>query len=124
MVVILSTLLYYMMRLSDEIGGSYICIDAVHFDNIENDTIDKIKAVLPSWFDWRIKDNNSDSVVYQTYEDLKTKAEVNNETRNANKRAKRASMTEEEKAAARAKNAERMRLARAKKKADKEAAES
>ena len=121
MVVILSTLLYHMMRLSDEIGGSYICIDAVHFNNLDNDTIDKIKSVLPSWFDWRIKDNNSDSVVYQTYADLKTKAEVNNETRNANKRAKRANMTEEEKAAARAKNAERMRLARAKKKAEKEA---
>lgn len=124
MVVILSTLLYYMMRLSDEIGGSYICIDAVHFNNLENDTIDKIKSILPSWFDWRIKDNNSDSVVYQTYADLKTKEEVNNETRNANKRAKRANMTEEEKAAARAKNAERMRLARVKKKAEKEAAES
>lgn len=121
MVVILSTLLYYMMRLSDEIGGNYICIDAVHFDNLENDTVDKIKSVLPSWFDWRIEDNKSDTVVYQTYADLKTKAEVNNKTRNANKRAKRSNMTEEEKAAARAKNAERMRLARAKKKAEKEA---
>lgn len=119
MVVILSTLLYYMMCLSDEIGGSYICIDAVHFDDLENDTIDKIKAVLPSWFDWRIKDNNAGTAVYQTYEDLKTKEEVNNETRNANKRAKRANMTEGEKAIARAKNAERMRLARARKKAEK-----
>lgn len=124
MVVILSTLLYYMMRLSDEINGKYICIDAVHFDDLENDTIDKIKAVLPSWFDWRIKDNEADFTVYQTYADLKTKSEVNNETRNANKRAKRANMTEEEKALAKAKNAERMRLARAKKKAEKEAAEA
>ena len=124
MVVILSTLLYYMMKLNDVLNGNYICIDAVHFDNLENDTIDKIKSVLPEWFDWRIKSNEADFTVYQTYEDLKSKDEVRNDKRNEGKRNKRANMTEEEKAEARAKNAERMRLSRAKKKAEKKAEEA
>lgn len=80
---------------------------------------------LPEWCDYRIenehkariygkdKDKKYDYIEYQSYSDPKTNKQVKAEKQ----RKKRAELSPEEAAAKRAKNAERMRIARAKKKA-------
>lgn len=116
MVAILSELLFYMSMLNDALNGSYICIDAVHFNYLDDTTADTVKSILPDWFDWRIKDNDTGITLYQTYEDLKSKEDLHREACRERQKSKRANMTEEEKEEKRKKDAERKRIARAKKK--------
>ena len=116
MVAILSELLFFMSMLNDAIDGEYICIDAVHFNKLDANTADTVKSILPDWFDWRIKDNDTGLVLYQTYDNLKSKEELHKEACRERQKNKRANMTEEEKEEKRKKDAERKRLARAKKK--------
>lgn len=113
---ICSHLLYYMLQLQDVLNGAYIVTDAIYFDDYDDTTVDKIKSVLPEWMDFRIIDNQTDTKLYQTYDDLKTADEVKKERDRERAKAKRANMTAEQKA----KEAERKRLARAKKKAESE----
>lgn len=84
---------------------------------------------LPEWCDYRIENEDLkrilgntngekyDHIEHQSYETLKTNKQLKAEKQ----RQKRANMSDEERAAARAKNAERMRKARAAKKLDKPA---
>lgn len=81
---------------------------------------------LPEWCDYRIENEDLkrllgntngekyDHIEHQSYDQLKTNKQIKAEKQ----RQKRANMSDEEKAAARAKNAERMRKARAAKKLD------
>lgn len=82
---------------------------------------------LPKWCDYRIEDklltrilggdDKYNNIIAKTYSDPPTDRDIKREKDKEQKRNKRANMTDEEKAAARAKDAERKRLARAKKKA-------
>lgn len=115
---IYSQIYYYMFMLRDALNGKGIVTDACYFDELNNDTIDTIKSILPEGVDWRIRqqyydsegewirvDNNGklerySTVVYQTCKDLKHK--------DANKKANyRANMTDEQKAIQRERDRER-----------------
>ena len=86
--------------------------------------------VLPEWCDYRIEDKflcrllESDDdekyhyIIKKSYDDPPTEKDIKREKEKERIKNKRANMTEEERAAARAKDAERKRLARAKKKAE------
>ncbi|MEE0980505.1 MAG: AAA family ATPase [Acutalibacteraceae bacterium] len=104
---ILSDLCFFMCNLRDAIGGKSIVTDAVHFDDFDSTTLDKIKMVLPDFFDYRVKDNESGELLYLTYATLKTEAEIKKE------RDKKRVLTDEQKA----RKLEMQRLRRAKKKA-------
>ena len=73
----------------------YIHVDAVHFDTFEDTTVSKIRSVLPDFFDFRIVCNEDKSIVYKSYEDLKTKEEIRREKRAESQRQRRAKMREE-----------------------------
>ena len=123
----------YMLRLHDAIGG-YIQRDAVHTNADPDEIIKRAKAILPDFLDYRIQGKKKysrwdgttgygehpDDIVatlYQTCPDLPSR-KAGSKTAAAKRQAKhRAEMTEEQRAEARAKDAERKRLARAKKKA-------
>ena len=123
----------YMLQLHDAIGG-YIQRDAVHTNAAPDEIIKQAKAILPEFLDYRIQEKkryvrcdgksgygeHPDDIVatlYQTCPDLPSR-KAGSKTATAKRQAKhRAGMTEEQKAEARAKDAERKRLARAKKKA-------
>lgn len=113
MACICSILLRYMLEIKEKVNGAFIKVDAVYFEDIEKCNIEEITRLLPTDFHFRIKQhhkNSDDSVVYQTYEDLKHQK--------ATQKAKqRANMTDEEKEIARKNDRERKRLARAKKRA-------
>ena len=102
-----------MLEIKEKVDGAFIKVDAVYFEDIEKCNIEEITRLLPADFHFRIKQhhkNSDDSVVYQTYEDLKHQK--------ATQKAKqRANMTDEEKEIARKNDRERKRLARAKKRA-------
>ena len=123
----------YMLRLHDAIGG-YIQRDAVHTNADPDEIIKQAKAILPEFLDYRIQEKKKytrcdgkmgygehpDDIVttlYQTCSDLPSR-KAGSKTATAKRQARhRAGMTEEQKAAARARDAERKRIARAKKKA-------
>ena len=122
----------YMLRLHDAIGG-YIQRDAVHTNADPDEIIKQAKAILPDFLDYRIQEKKEykrwngeigygehpDDIVatlYQTCPDLPSR-KAGSKTATAKRQAKhRAGMTEEQKVAARARDAERKRIARAKKK--------
>lgn len=92
---IISQLTYYMCKLSDEINGTSIIIDAVNFPCYNEEVKEKIAKILPDYFDYRIRLNDEDrTVVYQTYEKLLTRKEK----RNARERERRKKINEELKA--------------------------
>lgn len=123
----------YMLQLHDAIGG-YIQRDAVHTNADPDEIIKQAKAILPNFLDYRIQEKKKytrcdgkggygehpDDIVttlYQTCPDLPSR-KTGSKTAAAKRQAKRrAGLTEEQRAEARAKDAERKRLARAKKKA-------
>lgn len=73
---VFSQLNYYMRRLRDELNGSAINVDALGFECYNEDTVDKIKTILPDYVDFRIsKDGHKELVVFKTYDDLKTRKE-------------------------------------------------
>ena len=76
MCAITSQLLFYMFQLKETLSANYIIVDAVHFDNFDDTTVDKVKSILPEWLHWRIKENETGNVLYQTFEDLKTKKDI------------------------------------------------
>ena len=122
----------YMLKLHDAIGG-YIQRDAVHTNTDPDEIIKRAKEILPGFLDYRIQEKKEysrwngeigygehpDDIVatlYQTCPDLPSR-KAGSKTATAKRVAKhRAGMTEEQKAAARARDAERKRIARAKKK--------
>lgn len=113
MACICSILARYMLEIKDKVDGAYIKVDAVYFKDVEKCNIPEIEALLPDNFHFRIKQHHQgeeDSIVYQTYENLKH----NKATQKAKQRA---NMTDEEKAIARERDRERKRLERAKKRA-------
>ena len=83
---------------------------------------------MPEWCDYRIEDRvltnilggdeKYNNIITKTYDDIPTELDLKRERDKEHKKNKRANMTDEERAAARAKDAERKRLARAKKKAE------
>ena len=76
MCAITSQLLFYMFQLKEALSANYIIVDAVHFDNFNDTTVDTVKSILPEWMHWRIEENETGNVLYQTFEDLKTKKEI------------------------------------------------
>ena len=76
MCTITSQLLFYMFQLKEALSANYIIVDAVHFDNFDDTTVDTVKSILPEWLHWRIKENETGNVLYQTFEDLKTKKDI------------------------------------------------
>lgn len=115
MASICSTLCYHMFRLNEAIGGKYIKVDAVHFDD-ETGVFDKIKNTLPDYFDWKIVECDTDTILYTNYTPVKTRNQIKNEQA----KAKRAAMTPEELEEARAKKREAMKRYREKKKLEKQ----
>lgn len=108
---IFSMLTYYMCKLSDEINGSGIVVDAVRFPCYNDDIKNKIKATLPDWFDWRISLMADKRILYKTYEDLPTMKEK--------KKKSQAAWYQENKERLKAKNTEYKRLYRQRKKEEK-----
>ena len=120
-----------MLKWHDAIGG-YIQRDAVHTNADPDEIIKQAKAILPNFLDYRIQEKKKyvrcdgktgygehpDDVVstlYQTCPDLPSR-KAGSKTATAKRQARhRAGMTEEQTAEARARDAERKRLARAKK---------
>lgn len=94
-VSIISELSYYMLQLREALNSDYIHVDAVHFDTFDDTIVSKIRSILPSFFDFRIVCNEDKSIVYKSYEDLKTKEEIRREKRAESQRQRRAKMREE-----------------------------
>lgn len=116
MIAIESYQLYYMSILKDALNGSYIKVDAVFFNyEPDNATYDLIRRTLPDWCEYKVeylpegKTRKDDKIViHRKGEVRKTKAQIKSEY----DKQRRANMTDEQKA----KEAERKREARAKKK--------
>ena len=94
-VSIISELAYYMLQLKQVLNSDYIHVDAVHFDTFDDTTVSKIRSVLPDFFDFRIVFNEDKSIVYKSYNDLKTKEEIRREKKTEAQRQRRAKMREE-----------------------------
>ena len=82
---IFSQLLYYMLRLFDALHGTEIIIDAVQFPCYDEDVLKHIKSILPDYVDFRVR-IGKDYVCYQTYENLKSKADKKRERDRENSR--------------------------------------
>lgn len=110
MVAICSTLLYYAYLAFDAVNGDYIKVDAVYFDNYDDTTVLKLDSALPKYVEWRILENETKEIIVQNYTPLQSAKDIENAKRRESRK------TDEY----RAKNAERNRIARAKKKLAKE----
>ena len=106
-----SHLTYYMLKINEEIQGNYIQVDAVYFDNLENNTIEKIKNILPDFIEFRIIKNENKEVIFKNYEELKTEKEEKRER----EKQRRLNMTEEQKEKERERQREKQRKKRAEK---------
>ena len=108
-----SHLTYYMLKINEEIQGNYIQVDAVYFDNLENNTIEKIKNILPDFVEFRIIKNENKEVIFKNYEELKTEKEEKRER----EKQRRLNMTEEQKEKERERQREKQRKKREEKRA-------
>ena len=84
-----------MLQLREVLRSDYIHVDAVHFNTFDDTAVNKIRSILPDFFDFRIVCNEDKSIVYKSYEDLKTKEEIRREKRAEAQRQRRAKIREE-----------------------------
>ena len=110
MVAICSTLLYYAYIAFDAVNGDYVKVDAVYFDKYDDTTVLKLDNALPKYVEWRILENETKEIIVQNYVPLQSSKDIKNE------KLRESRKTDEY----RAKEAERKRIAYAKKKLAKE----
>ena len=91
---IFSQLLFYMLQLFNKLNGTSIIVDAVQFPCYDEDVLKTIKSILPDYVDYRIR-TDKEHVLYQTYENLKSKADKKRERDRANSRRYRQRKKEE-----------------------------
>lgn len=81
---VFSQLQYYMWQIYDALNGTAINVDAVSFGCYNEDTVKTIRDILPDYVNFRILDGENKVmrddklkpvVLYQSYEELKTRAE-------------------------------------------------
>lgn len=87
MVAIKSELALVTLKIREAVDGNInkkpVCVDCVYFDTSEDITVvgDRIREAIPE-YDFRIHDpNDKTKVYYQTYENLKTRAEKRKENK-------------------------------------------
>lgn len=92
-VAICSELCYIMLTAQDIINeDSTIIVDAVHFNTEKAEmVIDKIQEIHELFpdYDFRVIDKLSDTIMYKTYETLKTRKELANESKRRYKERKK-----------------------------------
>lgn len=91
---IFSQLLYYMLQIYEKLNGTAIVIDAVQFPCYDEDALKNIKSILPDYVDFRIR-TDKEHVLYQTYDNLLTKADKKREKERERKRLYRQRKKEE-----------------------------
>lgn len=94
MVAIKSELALVTLKIREAVNGDInkkpVCVDCVYFDTDEDITAvgDRIREAIPN-YDFRIHDpNDKTKVFYQTYENLKTRAEKRKENKKKNDKRK------------------------------------
>ena len=91
---IFSQLLFYMLQLFNKLNGTSIIVDAVQFPCYDENVLKTIKSILPDYVDFRIR-TDKEHVLYQTYENLKSKADKKRERDRENSRRYRQRKKEE-----------------------------
>lgn len=91
---IFSQLLFYMLQLFNKLNGTSIIVDAVQFPCYDENILKTIKNILPNYVDFRIR-TDKEHVLYQTYENLKSKADKKRERDRENSRRYRQRKKEE-----------------------------
>lgn len=94
MISVLSTLSVIMLKVKEEVYGNFfegfVNVDALYFDYAGDikELGDRIKSIIPD-YNFRIMENSDNSIIYQTYPDLKTEAEIKRERERERRKLKK-----------------------------------